>query len=72
MHLIFLILISLLRFIYTTIQCIHFPVKGHLISWYFMSQIVKNLPSIQEIWVPSLGQEDPREKGMTTYLSTLS
>ena len=54
------------------VQCIHFPVKGHLISWYFMSQIVKNLPSIQEIWVPSLGQEDPWEKGMTTYLSTLS
>ena len=27
-----------------------------------MAQTVKNLPSMQEIWVQSLGQEDPLEK----------
>ena len=26
----------------------------------------------QEIWVPSLGQEDPLEEGMTTYSSILA
>ena len=29
-----------------------------------MAQTVKNLPSMQEIWVQSLGQEDPLEKRM--------
>ena len=28
-----------------------------------MAQLVKNLPAMQEIWVPSLGWEDPLEKG---------
>ena len=28
-----------------------------------MAQLVKNLPAVQEIWVPSLGWEDPLEKG---------
>ena len=27
------------------------------------AQMVKNLPSMQEIWVPSLNREDPLEKG---------
>ena len=26
--------------------------------------VVKNLPAVQETWVPSLGQEDPLEKGV--------
>ena len=41
---------------------------------YFMSteaslvpQTVKNLPAMQETWVPSLGQEDPLEKEMATH-----
>ena len=34
-------------------------------------QIVKNLPSVQETWVPSLGWEDPLEKGMVTHFSIL-
>lgn len=29
-----------------------------------MAQTVKNLPSMQEIWVQFLGQEDPLEKRM--------
>ena len=37
-----------------------------------MAQIVKNLPSMQETWVRSLGQEDPLEKGMATHSSILA
>ena len=32
-------------------------------------QMVKNLSAIQGIWVQSLGQEDPLEKGMSTHCS---
>ena len=32
----------------------------------------KNLPAIRETQVPSLGQEDPLEKGMATYSSILT
>ena len=37
-----------------------------------MAQIVKYLPAMQETWVPSLGREDPLEKGRVTHSSTLS
>ena len=36
-----------------------------------MAQIIKNLPAMQETWVPSLGQDDPLEKGMATHSSIL-
>jgi len=29
--------------------------------------MVKNLPAMQEIWVRSLGQEDPLEESMATH-----
>ena len=29
--------------------------------------MVKNLPVMQEAWVPSLGWENPLEKGMATH-----
>ena len=32
----------------------------------------KNLPAVREMWVPSLGQEDPLEKGMATHSSILA
>ena len=32
-----------------------------------VAQTVKNLPAKQEIWVQSLGWEDPLEKGMATH-----
>ena len=32
-----------------------------------VAQMVKNLSSVQETWVQSLGQEDPLEKGMATH-----
>ena len=31
--------------------------------------MVKNLPAMQDTCVPSLGQEDPLEKGMATHSS---
>ena len=34
--------------------------------------MVKNLPAMQETQVPSLGQEDPLEKGMATHSSILA
>ena len=34
--------------------------------------MVKNLPAMQETWVPCLDQEDPLEKGKATYSSTLA
>ena len=33
--------------------------------------MVKNLPTLQETWVQSLGQEEPLEKEMATHPSTL-
>ena len=36
-----------------------------------MAHIIKNLPAMQETWVPSLGQDDPLEKGMATHSSIL-
>ena len=37
-----------------------------------MTQIVKNLPAMQETWVQSLAQEDPLEEEMETLCSILS
>ena len=37
-----------------------------------VARTVKNLPAMQEIWVQSLGQEDPLEKGMATHSSILA
>ena len=37
-----------------------------------MAQMVKRLPAMREIWVRSLGGEDPLEKEMATYFSILA
>ena len=34
--------------------------------------MVKNLPALQETWVPSLGWEDALEKGMATHSRILA
>ena len=36
-----------------------------------VAQLVKNPPGMWEIWVQSLGWEDPLEKGMATHSSSL-
>ena len=35
-----------------------------------VAQLAKNLPAFREIWVRSLGWEDPLEKGKATHSST--
>ena len=42
-------------------------------SWAsFMAQLVKNPPAMREIWVQSLGWEDPLEKGKAPHSSILA
>ena len=42
-------------------------------SWAsLMAQLVKNPPALWEIWVQSLGWEDPLEKGKATHSSILA
>ena len=50
------------------------PGEGHghplQYSWVFLvAQVVRNLPAIQEIWVRSMGREDPLLRGMTWRFS---
>ena len=37
-----------------------------------VAQMVKNSPAVQEMWVQSLGQEDPLEEGTATHSSILA
>ena len=37
-----------------------------------VAQPIKNLPAVQETSVPSLGWDDPLEKGMATHSSILA
>ena len=37
-----------------------------------VAQLVKNLPTMRETWVQSLGWEDPLEKGMATHSTILA
>ena len=37
-----------------------------------MAQLVKNLPGMREIWVRSLGWEDPLEKATATHSNVLA
>ena len=49
--------------------------KGCLLQYSWASlvaQLVKNLPTMRETWVPSLGWEDPLEKGKATHSSILA
>ena len=42
-------------------------------SWAsLVAQLVNNLPAMRETWVPSLGWEDPLEKGKATHSSILA
>ena len=43
------------------------PLRATLVA-----QLVKNLPTMQEPWVRSLGWEDPLEKGMVTQSSIMA
>ena len=42
-------------------------------SWAsLVAHMVKNLPTMWETWVPSLGREDPLEKEMAIHSSTIA
>ena len=45
---------------------------GYISIESLVTQGVKNLPAIQETRVPSLGWEDPLEKGMATHSKFLA
>ena len=54
-------------------NAIHFSLAVLLIPRAsLMAQMIKNLPAMWEIWVLSLGQEDPLENGMATQSSILA
>ena len=36
-----------------------------------MAQVVKNLPTMQEMWVQSLSHEDPLEEEMATHSTSI-
>ena len=47
--------------------------NGNLLQYSWASLVIQmNLTAMQEIWVPSLGQEDPLEEGMATHPSILA
>ena len=46
---------------------------SHKKEWVsLIAQLVKNLPTMQETWVQSLGWEYPLEKGKATHSSVLA
>ena len=50
------------------------PIFTYTYRWRasLVAQLVKNLPAVWEIWVQSLGWEDPLEKGKPTHSSILA
>ena len=51
--------------------CLFWPPLS-LLGAALVAQLVKNQPAMQETWVPSLGWEDPLEKGKATLSSNLA
>ena len=49
-----------------------FNMLSRLVLASLVAQMVKHLPTMQETWVQSLGQEDPLEKEMATHSSILA
>ena len=52
--------------------CIHQDSKVTILTGNMETQMVKNLPAMQEAGVQSLGWEDPLEEGMATHSSILA
>ena len=49
-----------------------YVIFNYLAIMYRGGSVVKNLPAMQEMWVQSLGQEGPLEKGMAPHYSILA
>ena len=71
-------LYNILSNIFIVIDLSNLPsVNIYITSLYYnpmhlVTQMVKNLPSVQETWVSSLGREDPLEEEMATHSSLLA
>ena len=53
-----------------THMCVYTYICVHINIWAtLVAQLVKNLSAVREIWVRSLGWEDPLEKEMATHSS---
>jgi len=57
-------------FVIVFLKCLTWIFPGSWAS--LVAQLVKNLLAMQETWVPSLGWEDPLEKGKATHCSVLA
>ena len=57
---------------YTYIKYINIKINIYVAGASLMAQMVKGLPTMWEIWVRFLGQEDPLEKEMAIHSSTLA
>ena len=59
-------------------SCVEFPIRLMTFTSLIyrraslVAQLVKNLPTMRETWVQSLGWEDPLEKGKATHSSILA
>ena len=52
--------------------CPHAPFSRLFGRTSLVAQLVKNPPAMWETWVPSLGWQDPLEKGKATHSSILA
>ena len=57
-------------FVIMFLKCLIWIFPGSWAS--LVAQLVKNLLAMQETWVPSLGWDDPLEKGKATHCSVLA
>ena len=57
---------------YPAIKTVTPTLAGEFWTTSLVAQTVKRLPTMQETWVQSLGQEDSLEKEMATHSSTLA
>ena len=63
------------KFVPNSISKAKFPheeISSKLVPASLVTQLVKNLPAMQETWVRSLGWDDPLEEGMATHSSILA
>ena len=70
----FKIMLIYLKLLLAYIKAIYPLFKiGSISQWASpVTQMLKNLPAIQETWIRYLGQEDPLDKEMTTHSSTFT
>ena len=51
---------------------LHYPTPVYFTWSSLLAQLVKNLPAMREIWIWTLGWEDPLEKGTANHSSILA